>query len=57
MQGSGMGPSLVGGSTEQQATGAGRFELDVRLVESGELDRVLLASTDDGCDTQKNGDC
>ncbi|WP_433616942.1 FxLD family lanthipeptide [Dactylosporangium sp. CA-139114] len=57
MRNSGMGPSLVGGSAEQQAPAAGRFELDVRLVESGELDRVLLASTDDGCDTQKNGDC
>ncbi|MET7394258.1 FxLD family lanthipeptide [Dactylosporangium sp. NPDC005572] len=54
MHSNGMGPSLA---TEQQAAGAGRFELDVRLVDSGELDRVLLASTDDGCDTQKNGDC
>lgn len=53
----GLGPSLVGGASEQQVTGAGRFDLDVRIVETGELDRVLLASTDDGCDTQKSGDC
>ncbi|GAA3298466.1 FxLD family lanthipeptide [Dactylosporangium cerinum] len=57
MQGNRPGLSLTGGLAQQPVEGAGRFELDVRIVESGELDRVLLASTDDGCDTQKQGDC
>jgi FxLD family lantipeptide len=57
MQGNRPGLSLTGGPAQQPAEGAGRFELDVRIVESGDLDRVLLASTDDGCDTQKTGDC
>ena len=38
-------------------TDLGELDLDVRVVESGEGVNVLLANTDDGCDTQKNGDC
>ena len=33
------------------------FDLDVRIVESGPDNAQLFASTDDGCDTQKQGDC
>ncbi|WP_306209562.1 FxLD family lanthipeptide [Actinoplanes sp. RD1] len=33
------------------------FDLDVRLVEFGPTSALLLANTDDGCDTQKQGDC
>lgn len=35
----------------------GDLDLDVRIVESGDVVNVLLANTDDRCDTQKNGDC
>lgn len=38
-------------------TELGDLDLDVRIVESGDAVNVLLANTDDGCDTQKNGDC
>jgi len=33
------------------------FALDVRIVESGPDNAQLFANTDDGCDTQKQGDC
>ncbi|MGH3511432.1 MAG: FxLD family lanthipeptide [Pseudonocardiaceae bacterium] len=33
------------------------FDLDVRIVESGDAAEALLGSTDNGCDTQKQGDC
>ncbi|MEU8182068.1 FxLD family lanthipeptide [Micromonospora sp. NPDC049047] len=32
------------------------FQLDVQIVTDGPV-AALLADTDDGCDTQKNGDC
>lgn len=31
--------------------------LDVRIVEVGPVAEVLLANTDDGCDTVKGSDC
>ncbi|OLL75596.1 hypothetical protein Ae168Ps1_3998 [Pseudonocardia sp. Ae168_Ps1] len=33
------------------------FDLDMRLVEFGPVASVLLGNTDDGCDTDRNGDC
>jgi FxLD family lantipeptide len=33
------------------------FDLDVSIVEAGDAVNVLLANTDDGCDTRKDGDC
>ncbi|MFY1696096.1 FxLD family lanthipeptide [Solwaraspora sp. WMMA2101] len=33
------------------------FELDVQIVTEGPVAAALLADTDDGCDTKKNGDC
>lgn len=38
-------------------TDVGEIDLDVRVVETGEMVNVLLGNTDDGCDTQKTGDC
>ncbi|MCW2948940.1 MAG: hypothetical protein JWR24_5657 [Actinoallomurus sp.] len=35
----------------------GDLDLDVSIVESGDAVNVLLGNTDDGCDTQKQGDC
>ncbi|GAA4612825.1 hypothetical protein GCM10023195_55230 [Actinoallomurus liliacearum] len=43
-------------STLTQPVGT-ELDLDVRIVESGSAVSVLLGNTDDGCDTQKNGDC
>ncbi|MGH3767806.1 MAG: FxLD family lanthipeptide [Pseudonocardiaceae bacterium] len=39
------------------AVNAGDFDLDVSIVESGDAAAALLGSTDNGCDTQKQGDC
>lgn len=36
---------------------ADEFDLDVRIVEFGPVAAALLADTDDGCDTRKDGDC
>ena len=33
------------------------LDLDVRIVTAGPVAAALLSSTDDVCDTQKNGDC
>ncbi len=33
------------------------FDLDVRIVDTGPVAAALLGSTDNGCDTQKSGDC
>ncbi|MEN8649450.1 FxLD family lanthipeptide [Streptomyces sp. 21So2-11] len=33
------------------------LDLSVRIVTAGPVAAALLSSTDDGCDTQKNGDC
>jgi FxLD family lantipeptide len=33
------------------------LDLDVSIVESGDAVSALLGNTDDGCDTQKTGDC
>lgn len=33
------------------------FDLDVRIVEFGPVAAALLADTDDGCDTKRDGDC
>jgi FxLD family lantipeptide len=36
---------------------AGDFDLDVSIAEAGDAVNALLCSTDNGCDTQKQGDC
>ena len=33
------------------------LDLNVRIVTAGPVAAALLSSTDDGCDTLKNGDC
>jgi FxLD family lantipeptide len=33
------------------------FDLDITIVERGDAAEALLCSTDNGCDTSKNGDC
>lgn len=33
------------------------LDLDVRIVTAGPVAAALLSSTDDGCDTKKDGDC
>lgn len=33
------------------------LDLDVRIVVAGPVATALLGSTDDGCDTDKDGDC
>lgn len=38
-------------------TPASAFDLDVTIVEAGDAVDALLCSTDNGCDTQKEGDC
>jgi FxLD family lantipeptide len=40
-----------------QAVESVDLDLDVRIVTAGPVAAALLSSTDDGCDTQKNGDC
>ncbi|WP_329064639.1 FxLD family lanthipeptide [Streptomyces sp. NBC_01429] len=39
------------------ATDVVDLDLNVRIVTAGPVAAALLSSTDDGCDTQKNGDC
>lgn len=33
------------------------LDLDVKIVTAGPVAAALLSSTDDGCDTDRNGDC
>lgn len=33
------------------------LELDITIVESGAATEVVAGDTDNGCDTQKSGDC
>jgi FxLD family lantipeptide len=33
------------------------LDLSVSIVTAGPVSAALLSSTDDGCDTQKGGDC
>ncbi|MET9294998.1 FxLD family lanthipeptide [Streptomyces sp. NPDC003077] len=33
------------------------LDLNVRIVTAGPVAAALLSSTDDGCDTDMNGDC
>lgn len=42
----------VSSTTEQD-----ELSLDITVVEEGEAVDALLCSTDNGCDTQKKGDC
>ncbi|MBV9010627.1 MAG: hypothetical protein JO272_01030 [Pseudonocardiales bacterium] len=39
------------------SVGADALDLDVRIVEEGDAINALLCSTDNGCDTRKDGDC
>ncbi|MGH3533484.1 MAG: hypothetical protein ACRDQG_02045 [Pseudonocardiaceae bacterium] len=56
-----MRPSTMTENTETLdqpiAVNTGDFDLDVSIVESGDAAQALLGSTDNGCDTQKQGDC
>jgi FxLD family lantipeptide len=40
-----------------QTPTAAAFDLDVRLVQAGDAVDALLCSTDNGCDTQVQGNC
>jgi hypothetical protein len=33
------------------------LDLDVQIAGTGSVSSVLMADTDDGCDTEKTGDC
>jgi FxLD family lantipeptide len=44
-------------TAEVSATDVVDLDLDVRIVTAGPVAAALLSSTDDGCDTRKNGDC
>lgn len=45
-------------STAQTSTAeTDEMELDITVVEEGDAVDALLCSTDNGCDTQKQGDC
>lgn len=45
-------------STAQTSTAeTDELELDITVVEEGDAVDALLCSTDNGCDTQKQGDC
>lgn len=39
------------------ASDGAELDLDVSIVSRGPVAAALLSSTDDGCDTQKGGDC
>jgi FxLD family lantipeptide len=54
------GPFMPVASSEPVATAepGSPFDLDVRIVTGPDAAAsLLLGSTDDGCDTQKQGDC
>lgn len=40
-----------------QITADGFGELDISVVEDGDAAAALKCSTDNGCDTKKDGDC
>ncbi|MEE4541351.1 FxLD family lanthipeptide [Streptomyces sp. V4-01] len=44
-------------TTIRPAADAVDLDLDVRIVTAGPVAAALLSSTDDGCDTKKDGDC
>lgn len=49
---------VQGDLTQSPGSGSGgEFELDMKVVEYGPVAAALLGSTDDGCDTDANGDC
>ena len=50
-------PAPVGQPDQLGEAGRDGFDLDVRIVETGPVSSVLMANTDDGCDTVKTGDC
>lgn len=51
-------PNSLGGTmNDLLAANDDPFQLDVQIVTEGPVAAALLADTDDGCDTQKNGDC
>jgi FxLD family lantipeptide len=39
------------------ATDVVDLDLNVKIVTAGPVAAALLSSTDDGCDTKKDGDC
>lgn len=48
-------PSSSGLTTTSEPSA--ELSLDISIVETGAATEALLCSTDNGCDTQKNGDC
>ncbi|GLZ09630.1 hypothetical protein Acsp03_70960 [Actinomadura sp. NBRC 104412] len=44
-------------TTQNTAIEPDELSLDIRIVEEGDAVEALLCSTDNGCDTQKQGDC
>lgn len=44
-------------STMRPKSDAVDLDLNVTIVTAGPVAAALLSSTDDGCDTDKNGDC
>lgn len=52
------GINLVNITTERRPeTDFVDLDLDVSVVTAGPVAAALLSSTDDGCDTRKDGDC
>lgn len=39
------------------SVGADALDLDIRIVEEGDAVNALWCTTDNGCDTLKDGDC
>lgn len=52
-----MNASTMGTTKAAPQTDAVDLDLSVRIVTAGPVASALLSSTDDGCDTDKNGDC
>lgn len=44
-------------TTKSPQSDAVDLDLNVTIVTAGPVAAALLSSTDDGCDTDKNGDC
>jgi FxLD family lantipeptide len=44
-------------TTQNVLTDSDELSLDIRIVEEGDAVDALLCSTDNGCDTLKEGDC
>ncbi|MFI0242537.1 FxLD family lanthipeptide [Streptomyces sp. NPDC016845] len=52
-----MNNQSAGTTADVAVTDVVDLDLNVKIVTFGPVAAALLSSTDDGCDTQKNGDC